>query len=89
MQQGHSARKTIASDGNLVIIIMKLVKGVEKAFLGLLFTTNKVDVINQQHINISVFVPEILSFSTSDSDYELISIMLSANIEGLGITGLS
>ena len=68
---------------------MEIVKGVDKAFLGLPLAADKVDVVNQQHINTSIFIAEFSCFSLLNSIYKLISKLLGANIEYLNMTGQS
>ena len=66
---------------------MQLIKGMEKAFLCLLFAADKLDVINQQHSGISVFMVKIFGFPFPDGGYKIIGKLLGADTDYRNIIG--
>ena len=58
---------------------MQFIEGVEKALHGLFLAADKLDIINQQHVNISVFIAELVSFPLPDGTNELIGKLLGAD----------
>ena len=61
----------------------------EEALLCLLLAADKVDVINQQHISLSIFIAEFLCFLLPNSIYKLVSKLFTANTNYLNMAGLS
>ena len=68
---------------------MEGIKSMEKAFHSLFFATDKVDIVNQQHTNISIFIVEFISCSLPDRLDELIGELFRTNINHLNMPGLS
>ena len=62
---------------------MQLIKGVEKAFFGLLLAADELNVVNQQDIHIPVFVVEGFILPLVKSGDELVGKPLGADIEHL------
>ena len=77
----------IAGNNNLAISVVQLVKGMEKAFLGVLLAADKVDVVNQQHINTSILFAEFPGFPLLDGIYKLIGKLLGADIKHPKLAG--
>ena len=67
---------------------MKVIKGVEEAFLCPFLATKKVDIINQEHINATIFTAEFLCVSGADSVYKFVGKLFAADIDYLAVIGL-
>ncbi|MMZ65548.1 hypothetical protein D1872_279580 [compost metagenome] len=59
---------------------MQRVEGMEKLFLCRFFTSDELDIVNQQYIDISVFITETLSPIVTDGVDEFIRKFLGGNI---------
>src|SRR5690606_20023369 len=58
----------VGADNDLFIRLMKGVKGVEEFFLNLFFTRNKLHIVDNEHVDGSVFIGNTLLFETNHLD---------------------
>ena len=59
--------RTIAGQSDLAVGVPQFVEDMEETFLSGLFAADKLDIIDQQHIRIAVFIAEFLGFPLADS----------------------
>ena len=52
-------RRTVAGESYLAVGIPQLIEDMEETFLGRFFAADKLDIIDQKHIGVAVFIAEI------------------------------
>ena len=80
-ESGYFPGQAVACDGDLTVISVQLVKGIEEVLLGTFLAAEELDIINQQHINTAVLVAEFPCPVFTDSADQLVGELLGANVE--------
>ena len=61
VQRFNFLNRAVKRYHNLLVVLEKGIKGVEKFFLRLFFTCYKMDIVYQQHVNIAELIAEIVN----------------------------
>ena len=80
-QPGHFLRRAVTGNHNLAVGVVQLIKGMEKAFLGLFLAADELDVVNQQHAHAPVLIAEFLRPPLAYGRYELVGELLGADTD--------
>ena len=70
----------IAGDDNLLVVVVKRVEGMKKSFLGGVFTLKKLDVINEQNVDLAVSSLEFWSSVIRNCVDEIVGELFGADI---------
>jgi len=62
---------------------MKLVKGVEEAFLRLFFAGDELDIVNQKNVSVTITISELVRRSFFQAAYKLVGKALSSGVQDL------
>ena len=87
-EPGHQAlfkvrdvlRRSVARDDYLLVRIVKLIECMEKLFLGGLFAGYELYIVHEQHVNVSIHIPEIRSGPGADGLYQLVGELLAGYV---------
>ena len=64
---------------------MERVEGVEEFLLGLLLALEELDVVDQEHVDVSVFVAELNGLIVLDRHDELVGELLARDVDDVGV----
>ena len=80
-QQRHFAGRTVGGENDLLFRLVQRVEGMEKLLLCLLLAGNKLDIVHQQHICLTVLLAEFVILTLADRVHQINGKFIAAEID--------
>ena len=78
-------RRTIARNNQLLLRLVQRVEGVKELFLGLFLAFEKLDIVDQQYVDVPIAVAELDRLIVLDRDDEFVGELLARDVHDVGV----